>query len=298
MRHVKVMGIVNLSPDSFSQDGCPSLKAAQKRVDEVVGEGADILDLGAESTRPGSNPVSLEEEWARMQPVLQWLTQVKLPVPLSIDTRKPEIFRRAVGFGATWANDCSGARDPEWISLLQEYPFVRYVLVHADCNPKTMHLNPQYERGVVSEVREFFATKLAIGEEQGIDRSRVLVDPGVGFAKSTEHTLAVLASLGELKPPGTHMLVGLSRKRFLRDILQKGGLTRTGDEVGHDRLAVATLAAHLGIVDFVDVLRVHDVALTQSALGVWNYLRQEGLKPSHATTSLTGAEGGACPAIA
>ncbi len=206
-----VMGIVNITPDSFSGDGVLTLAQIQERASCLIEAGAEILDIGAESTRPGSSPISEEDERERLLPALSALTSFE--IPLSIDTRRPRIFREAMAFGASLINDIEGLSDPGFTDILREFPHVMAVVMHKQGPPKTMQENPRYD-DVVATVEDFFRQRLSSLESQGISRERILLDPGIGFGKTREHNLQLLAETARLARLGP-LLIAPSRKRFL-----------------------------------------------------------------------------------
>ncbi len=209
-----IMGIINLTPDSFSQDGLLTKDASiVDYARHLVDSGADILDIGASSTRPGSKPVPLEEERSRLFPAIEALSEIS--VPLSIDTRRPEIFQEALPLGASLINDVGGLMDPGFMTILKENPNVMAVVMHMQGTPETMQRHPTYTH-VISEVRDFLRSrKTALGQE-GIDPSRLIFDPGLGFGKTLDHNLALLRQIEDFSELGP-ILVGPSRKRFLDD---------------------------------------------------------------------------------
>lgn len=253
-----VMGIVNATPDSFSDGGSHfGAAAALIHARRLVQEGAHILDVGGESTRPGARPVGLQEELDRVLPVVEAFAPGEVPV--SVDTSKPEVMRAALAAGAVMINDVYGLRAPGALGVVAASGAAVCVM-HMQGEPGTMQLAPQYA-DVVSEVGEFLRGRVAACEQAGIPRARILADPGFGFGKTTEHNLALLRRLGELSArAGVPLLAGLSRKSML------GQLTgRPVSERVHASVAAALAAVARGAV----VVRVHDVAATRDALAVW-----------------------------
>jgi dihydropteroate synthase len=243
-----VMGVINVTPDSFSDGGAflhPSAAIAEAR--GMIDEGAAIVDIGGESTRPGSGGVTLDEELARVEPVLEALGDV----PTSVDTSKAEVARRAIAAGAVLVNDVTALRgDPELAGVVADSGAC-LCLMHMLGDPRTMQDDPRYE-DVVSEVKAFLEERLAFATGAGVVEERICLDPGIGFGKTVEHNLELLARLDEIAALGRPVLVGASRKRFLGRIL--------GDEealVGPVAagVAVAVLAYERGATIF----RVHDV---------------------------------------
>lgn len=251
-----VMGIVNVTPDSFSDGGkYTSTDLAVAHALELVTEGADILDIGGESTRPGADPVSLDEELRRVIPVIEALSAVTT-VPLSIDTYKPEVMRQAIAAGADIVND---------IRALQEERAVEFVansnagvcLMHMQGMPQTMQLAPSYQ-DVVAEVKQFLVERMQVVLAAGITQDRIVLDPGFGFGKTTAHNIALiqhLDAIGELGP----LLVGLSRKAVL-------GKIAGGDE--QQRLHAGLAASVVSAMKGAKIVRVHDVKATVDALKV------------------------------
>jgi dihydropteroate synthase len=244
-----VMGILNVTPDSFSDGGeFFGVRAAVDRGIEMVDEGADIVDVGGESTRPGSDPVEVEEELRRVVPVVERLA-ADVPVPISIDTRKPEVAAAAVGAGASIVNDISGGRDPGMFEIVQRSG-AGLILMHMQGEPKTMQQAPHYD-DVVSEVRNDLRERVEVAELAGIEAERLAIDPGIGFGKELEHNLAILNHVDELIALGRPVVVGTSRKRFIGSLL--GGLPPE-DRLEGTAGSVAWLAAQ-----GAHVVRVHDV---------------------------------------
>jgi dihydropteroate synthase len=252
-----LMGIVNLTPDSFSGDGLGSDPAhAIAHARAQIAAGADLLDLGAESSRPGAIPTTLAEELARLLPVLDALADCG--VPLSVDTYKPEVMRAALAHGASMINDIYALRMPGAIAAVAASDCA-VCLMHMQGEPLTMQRSPVYE-DVFGEVSDFLAARVAAATEAGISRDRLLIDPGFGFGKSLAHNLELLRRLGELASAGLPLLAGISRKAMLGAI--------TGRPV-EERLAASAAAALLAAQRGARILRVHDVGATRDALAVW-----------------------------
>lgn len=258
-----VMGVVNVTPDSFSDGGLyASAQQAVAHARRLVEEGADILDIGGESTRPGSAPVALDEERQRVLPVLEALAGCG--VPLSVDTRKPEFMLEAIAAGAAMINDVTALTAPAALTAVAKSP-VAVCLMHMQGDPGTMQESPTY-RDVVREVRDYLAQRVAAAERAGVARDRIVVDPGFGFGKTVEHNLALLRSLAEFRSLGVALLAGLSRKAML------GKLTgREPQERVHASIAAALLAVQNG----AQIVRVHDVAATRDALAVWQAVKAQ-----------------------
>jgi dihydropteroate synthase len=252
-----VCGILNVTPDSFSDGGrFDNLERAVEHGCTLVAEGADLIDIGGESTRPGSRPPNLAEELDRVVPVVEALVR-RVPVPLSVDTSRPEVMRAAVAAGASMINDVRALRSPGAVEVASELG-VPVCLMHMQRSPETMQQDPRY-RDVVAEVRTFLAERRRACLEAGIRPEHVVVDPGFGFGKTLSHNVELLASLGRLSSLGVPIMVGLSRKSMLGQL--------TGRAVGErlpGSLAAAVIAAQRGAA----VLRVHDVAATRDVLAV------------------------------
>jgi dihydropteroate synthase len=254
-----IMGIVNVTPDSFSDGGLyDQTEGAVVRAAELAAAGADIVDVGGESTRPGSDPVEEGDELGRVLPVLEGLAG--LNAEISIDTRTGSVARAAARAGAKIFNDVSALTyDPDSLAAAAETG-LSVILMHAKGEPKTMHLDPRYD-DVVLEVYDYLEGRIAAAEAAGIKRARIAADPGIGFGKTMDHTLSLLANLSLLHGLGVPILVGASRKRFIGGVA--GGETPQSREPGS--FAVALVAAAQG----AQILRVHDVAGTRQALSVW-----------------------------
>jgi dihydropteroate synthase len=243
-----VMGILNVTPDSFSDGGVYlDHGAALNRGIEMVDEGADLIDVGGESTRPGSDPVSPEEERDRVVPVIETLA-AKVPVPISIDTRKPDVARAALDAGALIVNDISGARDPEMFAAVRETG-AGMVLMHMKGEPKTMQVAPHYD-DVVGEVHEYLRERIEAAEFAGIAPERLCVDPGIGFGKDLDQNLTLMHHVDALLDLGRPLLVGPSRKRFIGALLDLPEDERVEGTAG----AVAWLVGR-----GAHIARVHDV---------------------------------------
>ena len=254
----KVMGIVNLTPDSFSDGGqIFGPAAAIARCEQLLAEGTDILDLGGESTRPGSRPVSLDEELARLMPVLKAV--LTLGCPVSIDTNKTAVMAAVLDLGADIVNDINALQAPGAIDVLARHPSGGVCLMHMRGTPESMQQRPQYAN-VIDEVTAFLRERVAALTARGVDADRIAIDPGIGFGKSVEHNLDLLRRQRELLAIGRPLLVGWSRKSTL------GAVTgRAVDE----RLAASVAAALAAVAAGARILRVHDVGATVDALKVW-----------------------------
>ncbi|WP_448674617.1 dihydropteroate synthase [Pseudoxanthomonas mexicana] len=256
----QVMGIVNVTPDSFSDGGAhDTADAAVAHALRLVEEGADVLDIGGESTRPGAAEVEVEEELRRVVPVIERLA-AQVAVPISIDTSKPEVMRAAVQAGAGMINDVYGLRREGALDAAAALG-VPVVLMHMQGEPRSMQAAPQYD-DVVGEVHRFLAERIFAAEMAGIPKQRIVVDPGFGFGKDTAHNLQLLARFERFAELGVPVLAGLSRKRSIGEL--------TGRDVPADRVA-GSVAAHLIAAQRgAAIVRVHDVAATVDALKVWN----------------------------
>ena len=258
----KVMGIVNVTPDSFSDGGLAgTLAGAVAHAMHLIAEGADLLDLGGESSRPGAEPVPLDEELRRVIPVVEALTPL-VTVPISVDTIKAEVARQALRAGASIVNDIRGLDgDPELSRLVAEAG-AGVVLMHMAGTPQTMQVDPCYD-DVVQEVRDDLARRIERAEASGIPRERIAIDPGIGFGKTLEHNLELLRNLDRFANLGCALLVGTSRKGFLG--------TLTGRPVG-DRATASVVSSLVAVARGADVVRVHDVGPMVDAIKVWTAL--------------------------
>lgn len=253
-----VMGIVNVTPDSFSEGGRGgSCEAARRRCDRLVAEGADILDIGGESTRPGARPPSADEELGRVLPVLRHA--LGLGVPVSVDTSEPLVIRAALEAGADIVNDVRALRRPGALACVAAHPAAGVCLMHMRGEPHTMTTLTDYD-DVVDDVRRALAERLSQVCLAGVAPARIVLDPGVGFAKTPEQNLALLTRQRELLGLGRPLLVGWSRK---------GTLGRITGKTVDDRLAASLAAAGAAVSRGAAVVRVHDVAATVDALKVW-----------------------------
>jgi dihydropteroate synthase len=260
-----VMGIVNVTPDSFSDGGLlAGPEAAVKHGLRLLEEGADLLDVGGESTRPGSDPVSADEERRRVVPVVEGLRREAPEALLSVDTRKAEVAGDALAAGADVVNDVGAGGDPAMFATVAAAG-AGLVLMHLRGEPKTMQDDPTYD-DVVGEVRAFLADRLETAVAAGVGRDRLAIDPGIGFGKRLEHNLEVLRAIGSFRDLGVPVVVGASRKRFVGEL--------TGVEEPADRLEGSLGAAAWCAAQGVEVIRVHDVLATVRALGVVDAIRR------------------------
>lgn len=253
-----VMGILNVTPDSFSDGGrYDAVPAALAHARHLLESGADVIDIGGESTRPGSAEVPVEEELRRVLPVVETLRAEFPAARLSVDTRHAPVAHAALLAGVDIVNDISGMADAAMRQVCREFP-CGIVLMHMKGEPGTMQLNPQYV-DVVAEVRSFFEQRLDLLESEGIAPSRVCLDPGIGFGKTLDHNLALIQELGALRVQARPMLMALSRKRFMGELL---GDTTVAKSEAWPTVAMSLLAADRG----ADMHRVHDVAELCGAL--------------------------------
>ena len=258
-----IMGVVNVTPDSFSDGGqYADTVAAVAHARRLIDEGADLLDIGGESTRPGAAPVDSDEELARVRPVIESLRDAA--IPLSIDTRKPVVMRAAIAAGASMVNDIEALQAPGALHGVAGSG-AAVCLMHKRGEPRTMQDAPRYA-DVVAEVKTFLRERVAAARAAGIESARIAIDPGFGFGKGVEHNLQLLRNLGSLLDLDAPLLVGLSRKSTL------GALTgRPAGERVHASIAAALLAVQNG----ARIVRVHDVAATRDALAVWTAVNGE-----------------------
>jgi dihydropteroate synthase len=261
-----VMGIVNVTPDSFS-DGAMFATAedAVAHGARLVDQGADLLDVGGESTRPGSDPIEADEELPRVVPVIEGLVKARPGTPLSVDTRKPEVASAALHAGASVVNDIAGGRNSALLETVSRTG-AGVVLMHMLGEPRTMQDDPRYD-DVVAEVHEFLRERIEAAVFAGIPEERICIDPGIGFGKTVDHNLALLRAVPALRMLGAAVMVGASRKGFI------GTLTGVEDPAARleGSLAVAVLAAAHG----ADLVRVHDVEATVRALKVADAIVRE-----------------------
>jgi dihydropteroate synthase len=252
-----LMGIINITPDSFSDGGrFLDTDSAVSQAKILVEQKADILDIGGESTRPGSNPVSEDEEIGRVIPVIEGIRAAGIETPVSIDTRKLAVAEKAVDAGATIVNDVSALRDrPELADFIAEKN-LGIVLMHMLGRPKTMQKDPHYD-DVISEIGEFFEERILFALDRGIPRENIVLDPGIGFGKMLEHNLRILRECGTWLEYGHPILVGPSRKRFIGEILDKEITERLYGTIG-----ACVAALHSG----ARIFRVHDVGPVRDAL--------------------------------
>jgi dihydropteroate synthase len=258
----RVMGIVNVTPDSFSDGGrFVSTRTALEHCEQLIREGAGILDIGGESTRPGIAPVTLDEERARVMPVLR--EAARFGVPLSVDTYKPEVMREALDLGADIINDVRALQEPGAIDVVAGHASCGICLMHMHGDPQTMQTAPM-QGDAVPQVREFLRERSEALRQRGVSVSRIAWDPGIGFGKTVEQNFALLARQRELLHDGYPLLAGWSRKSSLGSV--------TGEPV-HQRVAASVAAALLAVDRGARIVRVHDVRETVAALKVWGAMQ-------------------------
>lgn len=266
----KIMGIVNLTPDSFSDGGVYSQNAqtALAHAEQLLKEGADILDIGGESTRPGADYVSPEEEWARVEPVLAEV--VGWGVPVSLDTRRTVIMEKALALGVVdIINDVAALTDKGAVELLARQADTGICLMHMQGLPETMQINPKYQ-DVVGEVARYLKARSAECIAAGIAPQRIILDPGFGFGKTLQHNIALMRHLPELMAEtGFPLLIGVSRKRMIGEL--------TGEANAAERVHGSVAAALASVARGAQIVRVHDVKATADALKVWNALGITGI---------------------
>lgn len=258
MAAVQIMGILNVTPDSFSDGGLyNSVEAAVNQCRHLIESGADIIDIGGESTRPFAEAVSLSEELKRTIPVIQAIRR-EFSVPISIDTRNADVARRALEAGADILNDVSALlHDPDMINVVIKSD-VPIIIMHMQKTPETMQLAPQYEN-VVDDICSFFTERLHWIKSKGVELSRIIIDPGIGFGKTLEHNLSILKHLKRFEDFGHPVLLGHSRKRFLGELTGKTELERD--------FATAVVAA-LAVGNGTSIIRVHNVEMVKTAITV------------------------------
>ncbi|VAX32569.1 Dihydropteroate synthase [hydrothermal vent metagenome] len=261
-----VMGILNVTPDSFSDGGLfLDGRSAIERALRMEAEGADIIDIGGESTRPGSEPVSPEEELRRTIPVIEAISG-RLRIPVSIDTYKAEVARRAIEAGAAMVNDISGLRfDPEMADTLSQYD-VALVLMHIKGTPRNMQKSPVYTN-LFSEITDYLKESINMATERGIAKERIVIDPGIGFGKTLEHNLQIINNLDRLSPLCRPVLIGASRKSFIGRILNNAPAS--------ERLEGTAAAVAISVMKGANIVRVHDVREMSRVVKVADAIRRE-----------------------
>ena len=263
-RHGMIMGVLNVTPDSFSDEGeFFSLDKAVARALEIAAEGAQIVDVGGESTRPGAEAVGLEEELRRVVPVIEKL-QARIDILISIDTSKSEVAKAALDAGASIINDVTGGRGDEKMLPLAAKRNAAFIIMHMQGNPRTMQVAPHYV-DLVSEVADFFLQQHARALECGIDPMAIAFDPGIGFGKTLAHNLELIGKLGALRVQERPLVVGVSRKAFLGKLV--------GSSAMSDRLAPTVALTSLLRSRGANIIRVHDVKENVAALRVTEAVR-------------------------
>ncbi len=267
-RRTLVIGILNCTPDSFSDGGqCVVKETITRRLMQIVEEGADIVDIGGESTRPGAMDVDVQEEWLRILPALRAAQRERIAVPLSVDTMKPELARRALAEGAVILNDVSGLRAGPDMAELAAGSGAAMVLMHMKGNPRTMQVQPQYD-DLLGEVRQFLEAAVAVARDAGLPADRVIVDPGIGFGKTIDDNLALLRNVSRFHGLGAGVLIGTSRKAFLGKLL--------GDLPVDERLEGSLASFVAAVLAGTHAVRVHDVQAAVRAVKIADAVRGGG----------------------
>ena len=263
-----LMGILNVTPDSFSDSGqFFELDKAVVHLDYLISSGAEIIDLGGESTRPGSLEVDPDEEVRRLKPILKHLNEKYPQMEISLDTRHSQAAQLAQKYGLTYLNDISALNhDPEMITFLQKHTEVKVILMHMKGQPQTMQEDPHYD-DLFGEVNDFLAERISFCEANGISRDRIILDPGVGFGKTALHNLQIIAGMDKLAHFGLPFLVGVSRKRFINEI-HPSSVT--------NRLAGTLASALILALQKVEIVRVHDVFEHAQFFTILNALIEAG----------------------
>jgi dihydropteroate synthase len=265
-RKTHIMGILNITPDSFSDGGLHFNKSkAVEQAFRMFDEGADIIDVGGESTRPGSEPVSLDEELRRTIPVIESVAE-KISIPISIDTCKSEVALRALEAGAAMVNDISGLTfDAEMPGIISRFR-TPVIIMHMKGTPKDMQLNPEY-KDLIPEIMEYFEERISFAGRQGIDTDRIIIDPGIGFGKTFDHNLEIIGNLWQFSRLGKPVMIGPSRKAFLGKIL--------GGAPPSERLEGTAASVAISIMNGADIVRVHDVKEMAKVAKVAYAIKQE-----------------------
>jgi dihydropteroate synthase len=257
MSKPQIMGILNVTPDSFSDGGSfTNEENIRRRVEAMIANGADIIDVGGESTRPFAEPVPEPEELARVVPAIECIRRLSTTIPISIDTTKAAVARAALAAGATMVNDISALRqDPEMVAVVKGYDGP-VIIMHMQGTPEDMQVQPRYDN-VIEEISAFFKERIAWMQEQGIAATRIIIDPGIGFGKTLEHNLEILRNIKAFKRSGYPVLIGHSRKSFFDTLLDL-----PVEERDCPTAIVSALCARQG----ADILRVHNVTKTRVAV--------------------------------
>jgi dihydropteroate synthase len=266
-----IMGIVNITPDSFSDGGV--FFDSQKAVahgEQLAAQGADILDIGGESTRPFSEAVTLEEELKRVIPVIHALAK-RVSIPISVDTTKAEVARQAIEAGAAIVNDISALRmDEKMGDIVRDYG-VPVIIMHMLGTPKTMQIAPSYNN-LMEEIRFFLETAIRHAETRGIERTRIIIDPGIGFGKTARHNLFIIKHISALKSIGCPVLIGPSRKAFIRNILKDPDGVELAPDVPIVETGTQAVVA-VSALNGANIIRVHNVASTRATLNLVNAIQ-------------------------
>ena len=258
-----IMGVLNVTPDSFSDGGkFFDASSAVKQAKSMVDNGARIIDIGGESSRPGALAVSINDELNRVIPVIKAL-QGEINVPISIDTSKPEVMEQAVKSGASIINDVNALRADGAVEMAAKLK-TDICLMHMQGSPRTMQKNPNYD-DVVADIKRFFKERIKVCEAAGIELSSITLDPGFGFGKNLGHNIALLKNLSEFHEFGVSILAGLSRKSMIGTLL--------GDKDVDSRMIGSVTAALIAVENGADIIRVHDVSETSDALKVWQQIK-------------------------
>ena len=257
-KKTRYMGIINISPDSFYEKSrCFSLEDAMKLAEKMANDGADFLDLGAESSRPGSKPISEQEELSKLIPVISYLVK-RIDIPISVDTYKPIVAKEALLAGAKIINDITGMQKyQEMAEVISRYQ-AGVILMHMQGTPMTMQKNPSYEN-VVEEVKVFLENSVKISEAAGINPDQIAIDPGIGFGKNQKHNIELLKNLNKLGQLGKPVLLGVSRKSFIGNILGLPPQDRLGGSLG---------ASVIGVLKGASIIRTHDIKETCNAIKI------------------------------
>jgi len=274
--NTRIMGILNITPDSFSDGGkFYTLDNALAQAERMIAEGADIIDIGGESTRPFSEQVSIDEETRRVVPVIEYLAK-KLCIPISIDTTKSVVARRAISAGASIINDISALKfDPKMGKVAAEND-VLLILMHMKGTPTDMQVAPAYN-DLLGEINSFLADAISRAENYGVSKNKIVIDPGIGFGKTIQHNLYLINHLSELQMLNVPVLLGSSRKAFIRKTFtHKGGTEPTPDHPLVETGTQATVTA--GIMNGAHIVRVHDVANTCATVKIVDAIRNSALK--------------------
>ena len=259
-----IMGVVNVTPDSFSDGGeFLSVDSALQQARKLMDEGADIIDIGGESTRPGSQSVDAEEELRRISPLLDAL--VTEAIPISVDTSKPEVMQYAIKVGAAMINDVNALRAPGALEVVAASKTISVCLMQMQGKPEDMQNNPRYE-DIVDDVHHFLKGRIQAAVAQGIAFERIVIDPGFGFGKTLQHNLSLLRRLDQFNRLGVPVLVGISRKSMLGMI--------TGNPVDQ-RIHESVAAALIALINGATIVRVHDVKATKDALAVYTAIQEK-----------------------